>query len=129
MVPSLAVAGWLVAILAARVDGQGVVRWRGSGAAVGSLCPIRAVTGRRCPGCGMTRACLLLSHGHALRATAMHPAVWLWLALLARHTWSQYVRRMSGGVTPEPVTDSDRFAAPTSSVVSDEARSELRSQS
>jgi hypothetical protein len=84
MVPALAFAAWLVAIVAARVDGQDVVRWRGSDTAVGSLCPIRAVTGHRCPGCGMTRACLLLSHGHAVRATMLHPAVWLWVVLLAR---------------------------------------------
>jgi hypothetical protein len=87
MIPSLAFAAWLVAIVAARVDGQGIVRWRGSGSAVGSLCPIRAVTGRRCPGCGMTRACLLLSHGRAVRATKIHPAVWLWVALVVRETY------------------------------------------
>jgi hypothetical protein len=39
----------------------------------------------------MTRACLLLSHGHAVRATMMHPAVWLWAVLLARDIYRRYV--------------------------------------
>lgn len=39
----------------------------------------------------MTRACLLLSHGHALSATKMHPAVWLWFALLTQDTYRRYV--------------------------------------
>ena len=97
MVPSLAFAAWLLAIVLARVDHDGIVRWRGTGAAVGSLCPIRCVTGHRCPGCGMTRACLLLSHGHPIRATAMHPAVWLWVALItpdaSRRSGAPAVRR------------------------------------
>jgi hypothetical protein len=99
MVPSLAFAAWLVAIVAARVDGQGIVRWRGSGIAVGGLCPVRAVTGRRCPGCGMTRACLLLSHGQAVRATRMHPAVWLWVALLVRDSYRRYVAHIGSSAT------------------------------
>ena len=28
------------------------------------LCPFRALTGYSCPGCGMTRACILAVHGH-----------------------------------------------------------------
>jgi hypothetical protein len=39
----------------------------------------------------MTRAWLLLSHGHAVRATTMHPAVWLWVALLARDMYRRYL--------------------------------------
>jgi hypothetical protein len=69
-----------------------------------AVCPIRAVTGRRCPGCGMTRACLLLSHGHPVRATTMHPAVWLWVVLLARDT-CRGMRASSARdrvVSPEP---------------------------
>jgi hypothetical protein len=38
----------------------------------------------------MTRACLLLSHGQAVRATRMHPAVWLWVALLMRDSYRRY---------------------------------------
>ncbi len=37
-------------------------------------CPFRALTGISCPGCGMTRAFLLLSHLRLSEAFAMNPA-------------------------------------------------------
>lgn len=40
---------------------------------VDSTCPFRRLTGRRCPGCGMTRATALALRGHPLRATRTHP--------------------------------------------------------
>lgn len=42
--------------------------------ATDSLCPFRRLTGRRCPGCGMTRAIALLLRGRPLRATRTHVA-------------------------------------------------------
>jgi len=42
---------------------------------VSSACPFRHLTGRRCPGCGMTRAIALLLRGKLLRATRMNPGV------------------------------------------------------
>jgi hypothetical protein len=45
-------------------------RWR----APVPLCLVKALTGRDCPGCGMTRAFLLIGHGRFAAATAMHPA-------------------------------------------------------
>lgn len=38
------------------------------------LCLVKAVSGRDCPGCGMTRAFLLMAHGRPGDAFAMHPA-------------------------------------------------------
>ena len=38
------------------------------------LCLVKALTGLDCPGCGMTRAFLFISHGHFADAMAMHPA-------------------------------------------------------
>lgn len=38
------------------------------------LCIIKWLTGLDCPGCGMTRAFLLIGHGRLADATAMHPA-------------------------------------------------------
>jgi hypothetical protein len=38
------------------------------------LCLFKALTGLECPGCGMTRAFLLIGHGRLGEAFAMHPA-------------------------------------------------------
>ena len=38
------------------------------------LCVLKALTGLDCPGCGMTRAFLLIGHGRLADAVAMHPA-------------------------------------------------------
>ena len=37
------------------------------------LCAFNALTGLDCPGCGMTRAFLLVGHGRLAEATAAHP--------------------------------------------------------
>lgn len=39
-----------------------------------SLCLVKTLTGLDCPGCGMTRAFLLIGHGRVADAAAMHPA-------------------------------------------------------
>ena len=50
-------------------------------------CPVKAVFGRPCPGCGITRACLLALQGELRAAFVAHPlwwsvpAVWLLIAL------------------------------------------------
>jgi len=38
------------------------------------LCLFKALTGHDCPGCGMTRAFLLIGHGRFADAAASHPA-------------------------------------------------------
>jgi hypothetical protein len=38
------------------------------------LCAVKALTGLDCPGCGMTRAFLLIAHGRVAEAAAAHPA-------------------------------------------------------
>ena len=38
------------------------------------LCAVKALTGLDCPGCGMTRAFLLVGHARLADATAVHPA-------------------------------------------------------
>lgn len=38
------------------------------------LCLVKGITGLDCPGCGMTRAFLLIGHGRLGEAFAMHPA-------------------------------------------------------
>ncbi|MFW6054018.1 MAG: DUF2752 domain-containing protein, partial [Persicimonas sp.] len=41
------------------------------------LCPFRRLTGLSCPGCGMTRACVLLAHGELSSSLTTHPFAWL----------------------------------------------------
>ena len=36
------------------------------------LCAVKALTGVDCPGCGMTRAFLLIGHGRVAEARALH---------------------------------------------------------
>lgn len=38
------------------------------------LCLFSELTGRDCPGCGMTRAFIFIGHGRFAAAVAMHPA-------------------------------------------------------
>jgi hypothetical protein len=61
-------------------------RWMAPAAIAGVLsfaffvtwrCPIAAVTGHPCPGCGLTRAARLVLAGDFAAATAAHPLVWL----------------------------------------------------
>lgn len=40
-----------------------------------TLCPTKLLFGIPCPGCGMTRACLLLLHGDILEAIKMNPNI------------------------------------------------------
>jgi len=40
---------------------------------VPTLCLFRAVTGVRCPGCGLTRSFAFLADGQVLSSLAMHP--------------------------------------------------------
>ncbi len=37
------------------------------------VCPMAALTGRPCPGCGLTRATLALLHGHLVEGLRFHP--------------------------------------------------------
>ena len=61
-------------------------------------CTIAATLHRPCPGCGLTRATLLLAHGHLRESLAMHPlalpilACWgLFAFVTIRSTWREGV--------------------------------------
>ncbi len=50
------------------------------------LCPLRAVTGLSCPGCGMTRSCTSMVRGELWHSLEFHPLGWLlvsWLTGMA----------------------------------------------
>lgn len=39
------------------------------------ICPTKLIWKIPCPGCGITRACILLSHGHLVQAIEMNPNI------------------------------------------------------
>jgi hypothetical protein len=59
-----------------------------------SVCPFHQLTGLPCPGCGLTRAFVCLSHGQFVQSLHWHPIGWLvygvFLVLWARAglTWA-----------------------------------------
>ena len=68
------------------------------GRRVPSSCVVRRTTGKPCPGCGTTRAMVLLFDGHVHAAAAVHPsAPWLGLWLVV-----QLAIRLIGVVVPAP---------------------------
>lgn len=44
-----------------------------------AFCPLVIVTGLPCPGCGLSRACLLLLGGEFFRSFRMHPLAVFWI--------------------------------------------------
>jgi len=63
-----------------------------------SSCVVRRMTGKPCPGCGTTRAMVLLFDGQVRAAAAVHPsAPWLGLWLVV-----QLAVRLTAAVAPAP---------------------------
>ena len=67
-------------------EGDAVVLW---GHRLPGTCIHRYLTGRPCPGCGLTRAMVILLEGHVSHARAVHPSapwvgLWLGTQLLVR---------------------------------------------
>lgn len=56
-----------------------------------AFCPMLLITGIPCPGCGMSRALLLLLMGHPAESVKMHPLAPLVLAILFYVGWNRYV--------------------------------------
>lgn len=48
----------------------------------GEICPLRILTGLPCPGCGLTRAGLLVLTGHWGNAAQMNLTIFLWIPSL-----------------------------------------------
>ena len=68
---------------------------------LGTVCPLSALTGFPCPGCGSTRALLLVLTGRWRAAFFYNPCIYLWMLLAAYAGWQRYVRgkRAAGGAS------------------------------
>ena len=56
-----------------------------------AFCPMLLVTGIPCPGCGMTRAIVLLLSGHPAESLKMHPLAPLAVILFIYIGWNRYM--------------------------------------
>ncbi len=62
-----------------------------------SLCPMVVVTGLPCPGCGLTRAGILLLRGDFAGAFRLHPFIYLIAGYAGVFGWNRYVRKRRMG--------------------------------
>lgn len=82
LVPAVAAGLLLTGAAVAALSGTDERQVRLGPLSTSSTCPFRRVTGRKCPGCGMTRAVALALRGKPWRATRTHPAAIPLLAML-----------------------------------------------
>ena len=61
-------------------------------AVFGSICPMRAITGLPCPGCGMTRAAISLLRGRWDLVLQYNVLVVFWIGFILYLLWMRYVR-------------------------------------
>lgn len=88
------------------------VLWRLDPNAKGSLlppCPLHALTGWFCPGCGSTRALHALVHGDVVQALAMNPLLVVVLPLLAWMALSAAGLALPGRRTLMPIAANPRI--------------------
>jgi hypothetical protein len=108
----IAVALALSAILSTDASGDVAIAAGGRLLHLPPLCPLRAFTGMKCPGCGLTRAFVLIAHGRFEEAEAMHRVS---LALFFAALWQLWYRpwmiRRAEVLPPEPLRTVHRIAS------------------
>jgi hypothetical protein len=87
----------------------GVAAWDPARHGGPTLCPIRALTGVPCPGCGLTRATGALLRGRWGDAIDLHPLILL-AALQLAIVWGLVVLAFARGALPRPVGQHVRVA-------------------
>lgn len=60
------------------------------------VCPLRALSGLPCPGCGGTRAVVMLAHGDVLGAVALNPLVSVGAVVVTAWAILRSIRPASG---------------------------------
>lgn len=60
------------------------------------LCPFRLLTGYSCPGCGMTRASILIFQGRLADSLAFHPFAWAFIGIFSIAAISRLLENLSG---------------------------------
>lgn len=71
-----------------------------------SVCPFYQATGLPCPGCGLTRAFVCISHGRLQESLHWHPLGWLVYAIFVV-LWAYYALFAASGrrpITLKPLT-------------------------
>ncbi|MCR4690348.1 MAG: DUF2752 domain-containing protein [Lachnospiraceae bacterium] len=69
-----------------------------------TVCPMQIVCGIPCPGCGLTRAGVLLLQGKVAESFRMHPFLMGWVLLAADFFWHRYIRGTKAGEFPVLLT-------------------------
>lgn len=99
--------GWFcLAVLAAtfvlRLEGRERVALPGrAGPALPVICPLRRLSGHPCPGCGLTRSLVAVSHGQLRVAARAHPfGCWVYLLL-----WVEVVAGLARQAKGHPLLD------------------------
>jgi len=78
-----------------------VYHWNPETAGFFPVCPIYALTGYYCPGCGMTRALHQLAHGHVTAALSYNPLLVVSMPLIIYWVASQIFLVLSGRTLPQ----------------------------
>ena len=107
---NLAVLGGLVLLAVllqqakAPVSGSGPVElW---GHRVPDLCLNKRITGRPCPGCGLTRGLVTFFDGRVHAARATHPAApWVGAWIVVQMAWRAALALLTRRLRPRPLTD------------------------
>jgi len=76
------------------------------------LCPVKWLTGKDCPTCGVTRALFALLHGNVGEAAALNPIAFLVVLVVIRRLWLLYFEEGGlGRLFSTPIVERGMLAA------------------
>ena len=94
----------LSAVLRVTADDTAIEMPGSPGTRLPPICALKAFTGVRCPGCGLTRSFVAMAHGQVRRAARLHgvgPPLFVLLALQIPYR-SYMLRRADSAPSPRP---------------------------